>query len=104
MSTEFYPMKGVVCSLKHQKIDAWVSVHSEEIGWLLVHAKEVGHPYESVQDLIVDLLDDIIDVEVDAHRKNDSCLFESPPEEVDEETVRNAPPVDSYRIVSDTGE
>ncbi len=74
-SHEFsYP--ATTCHIMHQKIDMFVAEHSEEIGWLLTHAKEKGRPYESVQDLLVNLLDDIIDVEIDAHRKNDSCLEE----------------------------
>lgn len=71
MSTEFYPMKGVVCGMKHQKIDAFIDEHSEEIGFLVAHFKEKGSSYETVQDLLVDMLDDVIDVWVDSHRKDD---------------------------------
>ena len=70
-----YPLKGVVCSMQHQKIDMFVGEHAEQIGWLLVHFKEKGRPFESVQDLLVDMLDDVIDVWVDGHRKDDcGCL------------------------------
>ncbi len=65
-----------VCLITHQKIDMFVGEHSEEIGWLLVHFRDKGRPYTSVQDLIVDMLDDVIDVWVDGHRKNDLCLYD----------------------------
>ncbi len=112
-------LKGEICKVNHNKIDAFVKEHSEEIGFLVTHFKEVGIPYKTVQDLLVDMLHDVIDVWVDSHRKNDSCLEDFPvyeqdrlereleeqeQGEVSEETMRNAPPVDSYRVVSDTGE
>ncbi len=71
-----YPLKGVVCSMQHQKIDMFVGEHAEQIGWLLVHFREKGRPFESVQDLLVDMLGDVIDVWVDGHRKNDLCLYD----------------------------
>lgn len=70
------PLQGVLCGLNHRKIDMFIGEHSEEIGWLLVHFKEKGRPFETVQDLLVDMLDDVIDVWVDGHQKNDLCLYD----------------------------
>lgn len=46
---------------------------TDELNWLMEHFKEKGCPYDSPDELIHDLLEDIIDVWVDAHRKNDPC-------------------------------
>jgi len=67
---------GEICEAKHNKIDAFVEEHAEEIGFLVTHFKEKCKPYETVQDLLVDMLDDVIDIWVDAHRRDDSCLYD----------------------------
>lgn len=66
----------VLCMLYHSKIEKFKEEHAEEIGWLLTHFRDKGIPYQTVEDLLVDMLDDVIDVWIDSHRKNDSCLDE----------------------------
>ena len=68
--------KAEACRVLHSKIQEFKLEKALEIGWLLIHFKEQGKPFESVEDLLVDLLDDVIDVWVDANQKNDSCFEE----------------------------
>jgi hypothetical protein len=56
------------------ELEKWEAAHRDRLDDLMRHFAHVGNPYESVDALMADMLDDVLDVWEDDHYSgNDSC-------------------------------